>query len=332
MPQLSNGKWIYTKKSIGKGAYSTVYKGYDTETDKVVAIKSIAKHGLSPKVLGLIKNECELLSGLNHQGIIILQGNVETLDHLYFIYEYCPGGDLATVLQDIGKLSEKQAQKYAIQLASALGYLKTKNIVHRDIKPGNLLLSADRQVIKIADFNFARILKSNDLAETLCGSPLYMAPEIINSAKAKTGGYTTSSDLWSVGIVIYEMVYGTTPYHSAKSVIELAKMIETERPVYNDIVVSSSCNDLLEKLLQKDPEKRISWKGFFGHPWVQSIKRDESKNLTEFIVEDYKAIETEFEISDNFEPGSAPATKTPIHYLWKNSTDAFRGAISYITF
>lgn len=327
MPHVNNGKWIYTKNSIGKGAYSTVYKGYDTENDTVVAIKIINKSGLKPKIIELIKNEVKLLEKLSHPGIITLKGNSETLDRFYFVYDYCAGGDLAGVLKEIDKLSETQAQKYTIQLATALGYLKTKNIVHRDLKPGNLLLSADRQIIKIADFNFARILEDNNLAETLCGSPLYMAPEILGNKN-----YTTSSDLWSIGIILYEMVYGTTPYHSAQNILQLAKMIEEEPIIFTDNV-STECNDLLSQLLQKNPGERISWNGFFSHGWVQSIKifnkKSQKIDLTEFIVDDY-TVNIQQDIRDDFEPGSAPTTTTPIHYLWKNSADAFKGAISYI--
>ena len=155
------------------------------------------------------------------------------------------------------------------QLASALEYLKNMNIVHRDLKPQNILLSSDYRTLKITDFNFARELYENDLAQTLCGSPLYMAPEIIEKQH-----YSIKSDLWSVGMILYEMVYGNNPYFDACNVIDLLQKIKERSIQYSDRV-SPECNNLLSSLLERDPEKRITWKDFFIHNWLQSdIQKD----------------------------------------------------------
>nr|GMC97587.1 serine/threonine-protein kinase ATG1c-like isoform X2 [Ipomoea batatas] len=129
---------------------------------------------------------------------------------IYIVLEYCRGGDLSMYLQKRhGRIPETTAKHFMQQLASGLQVLRENNLIHRDLKPQNLLLSTndENSILKIADFGFARSLQPRGLAETLCGSPLYMAPEIMQLQK-----YDAKADLWSVGAILFQLVTGRTPF------------------------------------------------------------------------------------------------------------------------
>ena len=256
------GKYLYSTKAIGKGSFSKVYKGFNTETDEIIALKVVEKLNLKPELVKRLHEEIVLLTQLQHPHIAELKEFLEDEDNFYLVLEYCAGGDLAYRIKK-GRITEDIAREYMKQLTAALRYLKSRNIIHRDLKPQNILLTADQKIVKVTDFNFARELYDNDLAQTLCGSPLYMAPEIIQKHD-----YTVKSDLWSVGMILYEMVYGNTPYFDACNIIDLLQKID--RPIHYSNRVSAECNQLLAGLLQKNPAERYSWNEFFNHNWLQS--------------------------------------------------------------
>jgi serine/threonine-protein kinase ULK2 len=185
--------------------------------------------------------------------------------------EYCKGGDLAMLLkrQPERKVSEAVALSLMRQLALGLKFMGHHNIMHRDLKPQNLLLTTDdplTAVLKIADFGFARFMGSPSAnAETLCGSPLYMAPEILRMRP-----YTSQADIWSVGVILYEMVTGTPPL-MAPTPFELIRAMEEKEIAFSDPFFRSctpACLHLIRHLLQKDLRSRISFEGFFTHPWL----------------------------------------------------------------
>ena len=257
--QIDN--YVYSTRLIGKGSFSRVYKGFNIETDEIIAIKIIDKNQLKKGLVQRLYDEIELLKQLDHPSVVQLRDFLEDHENFYLVFEYCAGGDLAYYIKR-GALTEEKTRDYMKQLAIVLEYLRYRNIVHRDLKPQNILLTRDHKTLKITDFNFAKELYDDDLTSTMCGSPLYMAPEIIEKQE-----YCTSSDLWSVGMILYEMVYGHTPYYDACNLLDLIKKIKN-RPILYAKQVSSECNNLLQGLLQKDPDKRISWETFFNHPWL----------------------------------------------------------------
>jgi len=255
--------YVYSIKPIGKGSFSRVYKGLDTKRDEIIAIKIVEKDTLKKELISRLHAEVKLLNNMCHPNIIKLKEFIQDDTCYYFILEYCPCGDLSRYIRN-NNIKENLAQDYTKQLASALYYLKQRNIVHRDLKPHNILLAENFKRIKLTDFYFARELFEKDLAETLCGSPLYMAPEIINSEN-----YTTKADLWSIGLIIYEMINGKSPYHDATGPIDLLNKIRT-RKIKSNPNFSDECNDLIMKLLTVNPNYRLSWNNFFEHEWLQS--------------------------------------------------------------
>ena len=250
--------YIYFNKKIGKGSFSRVYKGYKVGLrDKLYAIKKMEYDPDNHR----LKKEIEVMKNISHPNIVKLYDVIYQEDSMYLILEYCKNGDLSKYLKN-RPLKEEYAQKYLRQIVSALKYLISKNIIHRDLKPHNILVN-DNYELKISDFGFARYFETNTLVDTLCGSPLYMAPEIM-----KNKNYTIKSDLWSVGIILYEMLTGYPPY-KVKTIYNLIKSIEQNQiKLPKHISISDECNDLLFKLLVKEPENRIDWENFFEHPWL----------------------------------------------------------------
>ena len=172
-------------------------------------------------------------------------------------------------------LKEKFAQHYAIQIKDGLKYLLSKSIIHRDLKPQNILVSDDN-LLKICDFGFARHFNTDMMFGTICGSPLYMAPEIMSKNK-----YGNKVDLWSLGVIIFEMLYGTVPF-KGKNIIELIKNIETNTVVFpQNFNVSEECKLILQNLLKKDPNDRLEWLDLFENNWFNNnfIEVDENKLL-----------------------------------------------------
>ena len=265
---VPNSNYVYYIRKIGKGSFSKVYKGYNIITGDIVAIKKIDLD-MKPLMIKRLKMEIEIMKTLKHKHIVELYDVIYDEYYAYLIMEYSHCGDLANYLKG-RPLKEKFAQKFSQQLASAMKYLIERNIIHRDIKPQNILVF-NKNTIKLTDFGFARYFDKTTMVETLCGSPLYMSPEIIKYKK-----YSHKADLWSIGVIIYEILTGRPPYR-AKTHYELAKKIENSPILLPKMIpLSKVCTDLLLKLLQKESTNRISWQEFFNHEWIRNSDLDNS--------------------------------------------------------
>ena len=272
------GNFIMFNKSIGKGSFSKIYIGKSIFNDGKVAIKKIkiTKH---KKFISLIQREINVMKNLSHKNILNLIDVIKNNNVYFLILEYCELGDFSKFLNN-RPLKEKHAHRFLKQITSGLEYLYSKKIVHRDLKPQNILVTNKYQ-LKISDFGFAKFQKSS-LSETICGSPLYMAPEILTYKK-----YTDKADLWSVGIILYEMLCGTTPYTSS-TIYELVQDIENKKiNIPKNIIISKECNELLFNLIVVDPEFRISWEDYFNDFWINKIpillKYDKPKKMDDLI-------------------------------------------------
>lgn len=190
---------------------------------------------------------------------------------IFLILEYCPGGNLAEFIKQKGKLNEFMVQHFAQQLVQGLQVLHSENIVHCDLKPANILLSIPpvgscRNVkLKIADFGFSRRLANNEkYTSGLNGSPLYMAPEVLGLKP-----YGKQADLYSLGVIIYECLFGSAPYKTMDLVM-LTKQIlsEDEIKIPKKIDISDNCYGLINRLLVKDQEKRMNFDELYRHPFI----------------------------------------------------------------
>ncbi|KAK2847529.1 hypothetical protein Q5P01_010528 [Channa striata] len=268
------GDFEYSRKDlVGHGAFAVVFKGrHRKKTDWEVAIKSINKKNLSKSQI-LLGKEIKILKELQHENIVALYDVQETPNSVFLVMEYCNGGDLADYLQAKGTLREETLRVFLQQIAAAMRILHSKGIIHRDLKPQNILLSyAGRKKstisgirIKIADFGFARYLQSNMMAATLCGSPMYMAPEVIMSQN-----YDAKADLWSIGTVIYQCLVGKPPFQ-ANSPQDLRMFYEKNKNLQPIIPreTSPQLSELLLGLLQRNQKDRMDFDTFFSHPFLE---------------------------------------------------------------
>ncbi|XP_028662583.1 serine/threonine-protein kinase ULK2 [Erpetoichthys calabaricus] len=268
------GDFEYSRKDlVGHGAFAVVFKGrHRKKTDWEVAIKSINKKNLSKSQI-LLGKEIKILKELQHENIVALYDVQETPNFVFLVMEYCNGGDLADYLQAKGTLREDTLRIFLQQIAAAMRVLNSKGIIHRDLKPQNILLSyiGKRKSsingirIKIADFGFARYLQSNMMAATLCGSPMYMAPEVIMSQN-----YDAKADLWSIGTVIYQCLVGKPPFQ-ANSPQDLRLFYEKNKTLVPIIPreTSPQLGDLLTGLLQRNQKDRMDFDAFFSHPFLE---------------------------------------------------------------
>ncbi|KKA22852.1 Non-specific serine/threonine protein kinase [Rasamsonia emersonii CBS 393.64] len=301
---------------IGRGSFATVYQGIHSKHRSYVAIKSVNLSKLNKKLKDNLSSEIDILKGLHHPHIVALIDCHESTSHIHLVMEYCALGDLSLFIKRretlgnhrytrdmiakypnprVGALNEVIVRHFLKQLSSALKFLRDRNLIHRDIKPQNLLLcpspasyrngiaqiipfkgSEDSftplagldslPMLKIADFGFARSLPSTSLAETLCGSPLYMAPEILRYEK-----YDAKADLWSVGTVLYEMVVGKPPFRASNHVELLRKIEKGEDKIRfpEEIEASDDIKKLIKGLLKRNPVERMTFKDFFESPVIK---------------------------------------------------------------
>lgn len=257
---------------IGHGSFSEVFKAYHVDTKTVVAIKSLRINAKTN--INRIYFEINIMKDLHHPNIIRLIDVIDMVDEgrLYLVLEYCSGGTLDKYIEGCETLAESKVHHYLKDMSEGLKYLRKKNILHRDLKPHNLLISEDN-TLKISDFGLSTILENDKMTETFCGSPLYMAPEVLMS-----NIYGVKSDLWSIGIIMYQLVYGKHPY-VFKNVYDLVRSMNESKIEFPHGQISQNCVSLLKGLLVTDNNKRICWGEFFAHPWL---------NNTEFIEDTYK--------------------------------------------
>jgi len=270
-----NGKYVIFRPEIGKGSYSKVYKAKD-KNHKSVAIKRINIEKINNKLLDRIELEINIHKKLYHENIVKLNEIIRDEKNICLVLEYCEE-EFNNIKYN---LEIHKLQDYIKQLNNALYYLRKNNIIHRDLKPKNILISND--IIKLADFGFATD-KTIDMHNTVCGSPLYMAPEIMkifisgsnSDPLTVRNSYDSKCDLWSLGLIIYECVYKEHPYRDSLNILDLNKNIFTNNIIFyetnkNNVKIDFLLRDLLTRMLVIDTSKRISWEDYFNHDWFNS--------------------------------------------------------------
>ena len=278
-------------KQLGSGSFGRVYLVSHNDSKKLFALKVIDKRKLmvSYGKLDIIYNEINIHSKLAHENIIKLYNVHEDNENINIIMEYAEKGNLFQLIsKEKTGLDESKAFDYFIQVVNAVYYLHINNIIHRDIKPENILIGSDNK-IKLCDFGWAKELTLENRS-TFCGTIEYMAPEIVGSEN-----YDYSVDIWSLGILLYELLYGHSPF-KANNTKNVILNIKTHELTYDDNnkKISNSCKDLIQKLLDGNPQKRLKIKDILEHPFVKkhSKKFNYKKKLSTVINDE--------EIKNNF--------------------------------
>jgi len=305
--ELLGTKSTYTyrldeKKQIGKGSYSTVYIGMIIETNQKVAIKKINLNRLAKLETETINREITiveyLIKNTTCENIVKYYDVIQIRNTVYIIMELCTEGSLTSLL--VKPIKEEYSKYYFKQILNGLLELNKLRIVHKDIKPDNILITNDYRTLKICDFGFSQIMNEN-IYETndnvICGSPIYMAPEILfrnispytsplpspssnglqdNILKNRIKQYNTYlTDIWSAGMILFEMFYGHHPCRGQKDITSVRKIV-TDMDIdnlinyENTIIISEQGKDFLKALLNKDVINRLTIDMVNEHKWIDS--------------------------------------------------------------
>ncbi|OAA73983.1 Serine/threonine-protein kinase domain protein [Cordyceps fumosorosea ARSEF 2679] len=262
-------------QKLGKGHFAEVYLCIEKSTGKRFAVKIFTKTpGVDEKskTEGL-QQEIGMLMAVSHPNVLCLKDTFSERDRVYLVLELAPEGELFNYIVAKSKLSEDETRKLFKQLFHGIKYLHERNIVHRDIKPENILLVDKDLHVKLADFGLAKIIGEQSFTTTLCGTPSYVAPEIL--AESKQRKYTKAVDIWSLGVVLYICLCGFPPFSdellSADFPYNLSQQIRSGRfdypsPYWDS--VGDPALDLIDSMLVVDPEKRFTVDQCLSHPWL----------------------------------------------------------------
>ncbi|TKW36506.1 hypothetical protein SEVIR_2G444800v4 [Setaria viridis] len=250
---------------LGRGASAKVYLARDLLTGESVAIKSFpnprasggAEEGRRPAA---IEREAAILRRLRHRHVVRLHEILATRKKVHFVLDLAAGGELFSLVDASGRMTEDLARHYFRQLISAVRYCHARGVFHRDIKPENLLLD-EAGALKVADFGLGAVADGGNLRHTLCGTPAYVAPEILS----RKGYDPAKVDIWSCGVVLFVLAAGYLPFNDA-SLVNMYRKIYAGKfrcPSW----FSPALRDLLRRVLHPNPDARIDADGIVAHPW-----------------------------------------------------------------
>jgi len=253
---------------LGQGSFATVKRATNKRTGEKVAIKIITKQQLSEEDKIGLQNEIDILTHVDHPNIVKLFEVFEDHDSYSLVMELMTGGELFDTIIEKEKYTEKEAAETVSPIIDAINYCHSLNIIHRDIKPENLLYSSKHpstRIIKVSDFGLARFISSETLAQTTCGTPGYVAPEILEQRL-----YGKECDYWSIGVVLYILLCGFPPFYDEDNMVLFEKIkhgkYDFPSPVWDEI--SSEAKEIIKNLLVVDPSKRWNCEQLLRNPWI----------------------------------------------------------------
>ncbi|XP_051568807.1 calcium/calmodulin-dependent protein kinase type 1-like isoform X1 [Myxocyprinus asiaticus] len=254
------------KEVLGTGAFSEVFLAEEKKTQRLVAIKCIPKKALEGKE-NSIENEIAVLHRIKHENIVSLEDIFESQTHLYLVMQLVSGGELFDRIVEKGFYTERDASKLICQILDAVKYLHDMGIVHRDLKPENLLYYSmeEDSNIMISDFGLSKIEDSGSVMSTACGTPGYVAPEVLAQKP-----YSKAVDCWSIGVISYILLCGYPPFYDENDTKLFEQILKAEyefdSPYWDDI--SDSAKDFISHLMEKDPFVRYTCEQALQHPWI----------------------------------------------------------------
>lgn len=267
---------IYTiGEEIGRGAFSVVKQGINKKTGVKYAIKYIEKRHVVEKHIEQLKREIEIMKKVDNPNILRLVEIYETDEILTLVLELVTGGELFYKIVDRGCYSEYDAANIVRQIVAGVNYLHQLGIAHRDLKPENLLCSGEDEEnqgqqpfrVVIADFGLSKVFGGGERLETSCGTPDYVAPEVLTC----DNGYDNSVDMWSVGVITYIILCGFPPFFAKTQNALFEKILEAKvnfpSPEWDK--VSDNAKAFIKGLIVKEPSQRLTAAQASEHPWLQ---------------------------------------------------------------
>ncbi|CAO2178184.1 unnamed protein product [Urochloa humidicola] len=267
-PQLIMGRYRLGRL-LGRGNFAKVYKAHKVSTGEVVAIKvfnkdAVRRSGMSEKV----KTEVDVMRRVHHPNVVRLHEVMATRSRIYFVMEYAAGGELFARLAQSPRLPEPVARRYFQQLVTAVEFCHSRGVYHRDLKPENLLLDA-RGDLKVSDFGLSALQDAAAgggaaaLLQTACGTPAYVAPEVL----LKRGYDGAKADIWSCGVILFVLMAGYLPFNDTNLVLLYRKITQSNYmcPPW----FSVDARKLLARMLDPNPRTRITMSRIRAHSWFQ---------------------------------------------------------------
>ncbi|KAK8400549.1 hypothetical protein O3P69_003309 [Scylla paramamosain] len=261
---------IFPDEVLGSGQFGIVYGGVHRKSSRQVAIKVIDKLRFPTKQEAALKNEVAILQNLSNPGVVNLERMFETKERIFVVMEKLKGDMLEMILSsERGKLSERITKFLIYQILTALKHLHSKNIVHCDLKPENVLLStaSDFPQVKLCDFGFARIIGEKSFRRSVVGTPAYLAPEVLRNK-----GYNRSLDMWSVGVITYVSLSGTFPFNEDEDINDQIQNAAFMYPPNPWKEITQDAIDLITNLLQVKQRKRLTVDKSLAHIWLQDYQ------------------------------------------------------------
>ena len=252
-------------KSIGKGGFGSDWKVRHKITKQIFAIKVINKESIvKQKMVEQTNREIEIMYKLDHPHIIKLYSHFEDDEDFCLIMQIASKGQLYSVIKRLKRLDQRTAAQYMRETISAIKYLHTRTppIIHRDIKPENILLDQDGRC-KLADFGWSNFDDGTKNRETYCGTPEYLAPEMVTKS-----GHDESVDIWALGVLLFEMLTGRTPFNFTGDRIQLYNNIKSLRIVWTDDFPQLA-KDLVGRILRLNPKDRLTLDQIINHQWFR---------------------------------------------------------------
>jgi len=266
-------KIFFKVKVVGKGAFGKVFLVRKKDNGKVYAMKQLDKKDIKARdEVEHTLAERKVLSKVQHPFLAYLHYSFQSAKYLYFVMDFINGGELFHHLSLDKKFTEERSKFYAAEIVIGLGYLHSNGVIYRDLKPENLLLDYQGNII-ITDFGLSKegLLSPTDTTKTFCGTPEYLAPEIIRGEE-----YNKAVDWWSLGILIFEMMTGLPPFYSKKEEVMYERIV-TEDLKYPEYF-SKDAIDLCSKLLNRDKNARLQdVSEIKSHPFFSNIDFDKLK-------------------------------------------------------
>lgn len=267
-------------RELGRGAFAVVKLATHKVTGEEFAVKVIERGAADQNLI----REIEVMKKVDHPNVIRLVAIFEDKSFIYLVMELVTGGELFDKIVEKGSYSEKEAAALVRKMVDAIAYLHDQGIAHRDLKPENLLLKTPKDIteVKIADFGLSRMIDQAKMMQTACGTPGYVAPEVLQAQ-----GYGFEVDMWSIGVITYILLCGFPPFY-AEELPELFEQILKAQYVYHEEYwghISKTAKNFIDSLLQVDPKKRLSAKAALEHPWLKEEQSSSSIPLGQKLKE-----------------------------------------------